>query len=32
MGADTAAGLASWGLSEDEIATLLEEKAVGWQG
>ncbi len=31
-GADTAAGLASWGLSESEIAGLMEEKAIGWQG
>jgi alpha-methylacyl-CoA racemase len=32
MGADTAAGLAAWGLGEDEIAVLMEEKAIGWQG
>ena len=32
MGANTAAGLASWGMSEGEIATLMEEKAIGWQG
>ncbi len=31
-GADTAAGLASWGLGEDEIAGLMAEKAIGWQG
>ncbi|MBT3535006.1 MAG: CoA transferase [Rhodospirillaceae bacterium] len=31
-GADTAAGLASWGMSKDEINKLLEDKAVGWQG
>ncbi len=31
-GADTAAGLASWGMSADEIATLMESKAIGWQG
>ncbi|MBT7159871.1 MAG: CoA transferase [Rhodospirillaceae bacterium] len=32
MGANTAAGLAAWGMSEAEIAALMEEKAVGWQG
>jgi alpha-methylacyl-CoA racemase len=32
MGADTAAGLASWGMGEDEIAALMEEEAIGWQG
>jgi alpha-methylacyl-CoA racemase len=32
MGADTAVGLAAWGMSEGEIAALMEEKAVGWQG
>lgn len=32
MGADTAAGLAAWGLGQDEIAALMEEKAIGWQG
>jgi alpha-methylacyl-CoA racemase len=31
-GADTTAGLASWGLGEDEIAGLMAEKAIGWQG
>jgi len=32
MGADTAAGLLSWGITEEEITSLLESKAVGWQG
>ncbi len=32
MGANTADGLASWGLSGDDIAALTESKAVGWQG
>ena len=31
-GADTAAGLSSWGMSDSEIANLMEEKAIGWQG
>jgi alpha-methylacyl-CoA racemase len=31
-GADTAAGLASWGLGEDEIAALMASKAIGWRG
>ncbi len=32
MGADTAAGLASWGMTAEEITDLLESKAAGWQG
>ncbi|MBC8238938.1 MAG: hypothetical protein H8E30_00540 [Alphaproteobacteria bacterium] len=32
MGADTAAGLKAWGLNDNEIAALMEEKAIGWQG
>ena len=32
LGANTAAGLASWGMSEDEIGNLMESKAIGWQG
>ena len=32
MGANTAAGLVSWGITEEEITSLFESKAVGWQG
>ena len=32
LGANTAAGLASWGMSEDEISNLIDSKAIGWQG
>ena len=32
LGANTAAGLASWGMTEDEIGDLIESKAIGWQG
>ncbi len=32
LGANTAAGLASWGMSEDEISNLIDSKAIGWLG
>ncbi len=31
-GAGTSEGLAAWGLSQDEIANLMESKAIGWRG
>ncbi len=32
VGADTREGLLAWGFDAAEVDTLIEEKAVGWQG